>query len=285
MRLAMFEINGLTGLAAAEKDDFHGWTEDQPGYPGCLGAILTAGADLETVGRKMISQAPAVNPETVRFRPPLARPGKIICLGMNYVAHTQELGRGDQPDYPAVFARFATTLVGHREPLIKPAVSDQFDYEGELALVIGRGGRNITRARALEHVAAYSIFNDASVRDFQVRGAQWTPGKNFDGTGGFGPWLVTAGSLPPGARGLRLTTRLNGQVMQEADTADMVFDIAEQIVILSQIMTLEPGDLFITGTPGGVGLSREPRVFMKDGDECEVEIEGIGVLQNPVRQG
>ncbi|MDL2226819.1 fumarylacetoacetate hydrolase family protein [Deltaproteobacteria bacterium OttesenSCG-928-M10] len=280
MKLAMFEKNGIVGLAAAENNEFHGFTAGEPGWPGDLDSLLTAGADLTGIGQALL-KGPVVDMDKIRWLPPLSRPGKIVCLGLNYKAHSEEFGF-KPPSYPELFARFRTTLTGHLSPIVKPKVSDDLDYEGELAMIIGKGGREISRDKALEHVAAYSVFNDASVRDYQMRGTQWLPGKNFDATGGFGPWLVTAGSLPAGAKGLRLTTRLNGQVMQDAPTSDMIFDVAEQIVIISQVMTLEPGDMIITGTPGGVGKTRNPQVFMKDGDECEIEIEGIGTLRNPV---
>jgi 2-keto-4-pentenoate hydratase/2-oxohepta-3-ene-1,7-dioic acid hydratase in catechol pathway len=181
-----------------------------------------------------------------------------------------------------VFARFSSSLIGHKAPLIRPRVSAQFDYEGELVAVIGRSGRRIPKAEALDHVVGYSIFNDASVRDYQLRTTQWTVGKNFDGTGAFGPWLVTPDELPPGASGLKLQTRLQGQVVQQASTADLIFDIAALVSLLSEAFTLEAGDVIVTGTPSGVGFARKPPLFMKAGDTCEVEIEGIGTLINPV---
>lgn len=280
MKIAIFEKNGVVGLAAAEDSEFRGFMAGESGWPGDLDSLIMSGADLVGIGRALLG-GPAVDMEKTRYLPPLSRPGKIVCLGLNYKAHSEEFGF-EPPAYPELFARFRTTLTGHLSPIVKPKVSDALDYEGELIMVIGKGGREINRDKALEHVAAYSIFNDASVRDYQLRGTQWLPGKNFDATGGFGPWLVTAESLPAGAKGLRLTTRLNGRVMQDAPTSDMIFDVAEQIVIISRIMTLEAGDMIITGTPGGVGKSRNPPVFMKDGDVCEVEIEGIGTLRNPV---
>lgn len=281
MRLASYENHGTPGLAAAGKDgDFHGLTTDQPGYPGDLERLLAEGADLADVGRKL-QAAPRVDLAKVRLKPPLSHPGKIVCLGLNYQTHSAEFGL-KIPAFPELFARFPSSLVGHGSPIIRPRISEKLDYEGELAVIIGRGGRHIPRETALAHVAGYAVFNDASVRDVQFRGSQWLPGKNFDQTGAFGPWLVTADALPPGAKGLRLTTRLNGVVTQDASTGDMIFDVAAQIALVSEIMTLSPGDVFITGTPGGVGQSRTPKLFMKPGDVCEVEIEAIGVLRNPV---
>ena len=172
--------------------------------------------------------------------------------------------------------------VGQGAPVVRPKVSDKFDYEGELVAVIGEGGRHISKDKALDHVAGYSIFNDVSVRDYQFKSPQWTVGKNFDGTGPFGPVFVTADELPAGARGLRIQTRLNGQIMQDANTNDMVFDLETLIATISEAITLESGDVLVTGTPSGVGQSRKPPVFMKAGDRIEVEIEKIGVLSNPV---
>jgi 2-keto-4-pentenoate hydratase/2-oxohepta-3-ene-1,7-dioic acid hydratase in catechol pathway len=219
----------------------------------------------------------------VTLLPPISRPGKILCVGLNYKSHSKE-GGFKPPDYPEVFARFASGLVAHGAPLIRPNASDWLDYECELAVVIGKGGRHISEADALDRVAGYSIFNDGSVRDFQIKTQQWTMGKAFDSTGGFGPELVTGDELPPGAHGLRIRTILNGQVLQDANTADMLFPVPRLIAILSEAMTLEPGDLIVTGTPDGVGAFRQPRLWLKPGDECVVEIERIGTLINPVAQ-
>ncbi len=214
--------------------------------------------------------------------PPIPNPEKIICVGLNYLDHTAESGFV-QPDYPTLFTRVNSSLVGDGAPIIRPNVSEQLDYEGELVAVIGRGGRHIKKADALDHVAGYSIFNDASIRDYQFKTPQWTVGKNFDGTGAFGPVFVTADELPDGCKGLKLETRLNGMIVQSAPIASMVFDVASQIEIISAAITLAPGDLLVTGTPSGVGLARKPPLWMKPGDICEVEIEGIGVLRNPIR--
>jgi len=202
-----------------------------------------------------------------------------VCL--NYADHSAESGF-KVPDYPTIFGRFASSLIGHNAPIVRPLVSEQLDYEGEFVAVIGKGGRNIPRERALDHVVAYSLFNDASIRDYQFKAPQWTVGKNFDDTGAFGPYLVTADELPPGCQGLRLETRLNGQVVQSASTNDLVFDIPTLVSILSEAFRWEPGDIIVTGTPSGVGLARKPPLWMKAGDVCEVELEGLGVLSNPV---
>ena len=216
------------------------------------------------------------------FLPVLPAPEKIMCAGLNYADHSAESGF-KQPDYPALFPRFSSSLVGHKAPIIRPLASDTLDFEGEVAAIIGRGGRHIPKATALDHVAGYALFNDASVREYQFKGGtQWTMGKNFDGTGAFGPWFVTADELPPGLRGLRLQTRLNGAVVQSASTDDLVFDIATLVSIISQGITLVPGDVIVSGTPGGVGHARTPRLYMHAGDTCEVEVEGVGLLLNPI---
>lgn len=280
MRLCSFNLAGRLGIAIENKGIWRGLTEDRTDFPGELGSLIAAGVDLAAL-RRRLENAPVVDLTAAALLPPIARPGKILCIGLNYVDHSAEVGF-EKLSYPTVFARFATSLIGAGAPLRWPGVSEQFDYEGEMAVVIGKAGRNIARDRALDHVFGYSIFNDASVRDYQFKSPQWTVGKNFDGTGAFGPWLTTADALPPGGAGLTLVTRLNGVVMQRASTDDMIFDVASLIEILSAAMTLEPGDVIVSGTPAGVGMARNPPLFMRPGDVCEVEIEKIGVLRNKV---
>jgi len=248
-----------------------------------LRAALAAGTDLIAAGRAALaSGAPRRPMAELTFAPLVPEPGKTVCLGLNYFDHAKEGGR-DKPDYPWFFYRGKSSLVGHGQPGICPKVSGKFDYEAEMAVVIGRTvPRHVTQADALQYVFGYSCFNDMSVRDFQKRTPQWTIGKNFDGTGGFGPVLVTADELAPGATGLRIQSRLNGQVMQDANTSDMIFSVAETLALLSECMTLEPGDAIIMGTPAGVGQARTPPVWMKPGDVIEIEIERIGVLRNPI---
>jgi acylpyruvate hydrolase len=224
----------------------------------------------------------AIDLNAVRILPPVPKPPKILCVGLNYDDHLEESGL-KKPVYPEIFARYATSLIAHREPIRRPPESSALDYEAELAVVIGRKGRRIQPDRALDHVAGYSLFNDATIRDFQLRTPQWTMGKNFDATGAFGPWLVTPDALPPGAQRLRIQGRLNGRVMQDARTDQLIFSVSALIEMISTAMTLEPGDVIITGTPGGVGAARKPPVFMRPGDVFEVEIEGMGVLSNPVQ--
>jgi 2-keto-4-pentenoate hydratase/2-oxohepta-3-ene-1,7-dioic acid hydratase in catechol pathway len=228
-----------------------------------------------------IAEAEPLALDELQLLPCIPRPGKLVCLGVNYVDHAKE-GGNQIGDYPALFLRCATSLLAHGAPLRVPKVSSKLDFEAELAVVIGRRARFVSEAEALDAVFGYACFNDATLRDYQRKTAQWTIGKNFDSTGAFGPCLVTADELPAGCVGLRLQSRLNGQVMQDANTADMAFGVARTIALLSEALTLEPGDVIVMGTPGGVGYARTPPVWMKAGDTIEIEIEGIGVLSNPV---
>ncbi len=282
MRFAAYRQNGIEGLAAAEGDGpFHGYAATDSRHPGSLAGLIARGSEhLLAAGRALLA-GPEIDLGAVALLPPLPAPGKIVCIGLNYADHSAESGF-KVPDYPTVFGRFASSLIGHGAPIVRPRVSEQLDYEGEFVAVIGRGGRRIPKARALEHVVAYSLFNDASIRDYQFKAPQWTVGKNFDDTGAFGPTLVTADELPPGCRGLRLQTRLNGEVVQSASTDDLVFDVATLVSVLSEAFTFDAGDIIVTGTPSGVGLAREPPLWMKPGDVCEVELEGLGVLSNPI---
>nr|WP_294979658.1 fumarylacetoacetate hydrolase family protein [uncultured Pseudomonas sp.] len=281
MRFVHFVEGSAKGLAVETEAGLRGLTENQPGYPGSLLQLLDAGHAALQLAHRKLSEAPLLDASSIRYLPPIERPGKIVCVGLNYADHTRE-SPYEQPSYPTFFPRFATTLIGHGDAIVRPQASEQLDYEGELAVIIGSRGRHIPRERALEHVAGYSIFNEASVRDYQFKSPQWTIGKNFDATGAFGPTFVSADELPPGARGLSLTTRLNGKVEQQGNTADMVFDVAELIAVLSEAVTLEPGDVIVTGTPAGIGWARRPMLFMQPGDVCTVEIEGIGTLSNPI---
>ncbi|WP_245285179.1 fumarylacetoacetate hydrolase family protein [Bradyrhizobium sp. WSM3983] len=219
--------------------------------------------------------------EGVVYEPPFSRPGKIICVGLNYSDHTAET-HYEQPNYPTLFARFTTSLIGHGVPIVRPRVSHALDFEGELVAVVGKAGRHVAKSDALSVIAGYSIFNDGSLRDFQHKTPQWTVGKNFDGTGAFGPIFVTADELPPGATGLKLETRLNGMVVQSSNTDRLIFDVATLVATISEAVTLEPGDLIVTGTPSGIGHSRNPKLYMCPGDVIEVEIESIGLLRNGV---
>jgi 2-keto-4-pentenoate hydratase/2-oxohepta-3-ene-1,7-dioic acid hydratase in catechol pathway len=278
-----FEAKGARGLAVLEADGgWRGLIESQDAYPGSLLDLLRDGEDaVRRAGVALQTEGRALDLHQIQILPPVPEPGKIICIGLNYASHTEETGLAST-DYPDVFIRFPSSLVGAEHALFKPLASDAFDFEGELVAVIGRRGRRIARSDALDHVAGWSIFNEGSVRDFQMRASQWTLGKNFDRSGAFGPHFVTADEVTPGGRDLVVETRLNGQVMQHASTNDLVHDVPALIQTLSEAMTLEPGDLIATGTPAGVGMSRKPPVWMKSGDVVEVEIQGVGVLRNVV---
>ena len=260
-----------------------GLLDDHPDFPGTLDSMIRQGNDALAAAAERLAQGPVIDLASVKRLPPLPNPTKIICVGLNYADHSAESGY-KLPDYPTLFARFPSSLIGHGAPILRPLASDQLDFEGELVAIIGKGGRAVSKEAATSHVIGYSVFNDASVRDFQHRTPQWTVGKNFDDTGAFGPDLVTADELPDGCRGLRIETRLNGQVVQSASTDDLVFDVATLVSVISEVCTLMPGDIIVTGTPAGVGAGRKPPLWMKPGDTCEVEIEKVGLLVNPVAQ-
>ena len=241
---------------------------------------LLAGDALSEAERAARDAAPDLPLEGLDLAPVIPDPDKIICVGLNYRAHVEETGR-TVTEKPALFARFAASQVGHLRPLVKPEVSDEFDYEGELAVVIGRGGRHIPAERALEHVTGYSCYNEGSVRDWQRHTSQYLAGKTFAGTGAFGPWLVTADEISDPSR-LTLETRLNGQVVQHTTTDLMITAVPELIAYISTILPVLPGDVIVSGTCGGVGWNRDPPLFLRPGDVAEVEISGVGVLRNPV---
>lgn len=225
--------------------------------------------------------APRVALAGCRYLPPVPAPTRILCIGVNYAAHAAESDRPSGSSYPTVFTRFPSSFVGHGESIIRPRVSDRFDYEGELVAVVGRTGRYIPRERALDYIAGYSCCNDGTLRDYQRHTTQFIPGKTFDRSGSFGPWIVTADELGDPST-LTLTTTLNGEQMQHAPTSDLIHDVPALVAYCSEFTTLEPGDLIVTGTPGGVGYARTPPVFMVPGDVVEVTISGIGTLRNTV---
>ena len=253
------------------------------GLPSTLDKLLQQGPEAVAGARAAADRAKARLPVAdITYLPPVVNPSKAIAVGLNYVDHAAESPYKDAPKYPVLFHRFPSSWVAHGVPLVRPHVSEQFDYEGELLVVIGKQGRYIDKERALDHVAGYSIFNDGSIRDYQFKSTQWMMGKNFDDTASFGPEFVTADELPAGAIGLQLRTRLNGAVVQDANTRDMIFDVATLVQVCSEAMALRPGDIIISGTPAGVGLARKPPLFMKAGDTCEIEIEGLGILRNGI---
>ena len=248
-------------------------------YP-TLKSVLAAGA-LDELRKAARGKRPDHRLADVELRPVIPDPAKILCVGLNYHAHRDETGHRDPTAHPALFIRYADTQVGDGQPLVLPRNAKDFDYEGELAVVIGKRARQVPAARALEYVAGYSCYHDGSLRDWQFHTSQWTPGKNFPATGGFGPWLVTTDELADPSK-LTLVTRLNGKEMQRAPTDLMIFDVPTILEYITGFTELLPGDVIATGTPGGVGFKREPPVFMKPRDVAEVEISGIGIQRNPV---
>ncbi|WP_018259615.1 fumarylacetoacetate hydrolase family protein [Methylobacterium sp. WSM2598] len=285
MRYSSIRTSGGNTLAIRRDDGIYDLRMVDPGLPDGVGGLVAGEPEFMDRAKKAAGAATGaarLDEGSLRYRPLIERPGKIICIGRNYAAHARE-GGAEPLDYPDVFMRGANSLVAHGEPLIRPRCSDKFDYEGELVFVVGRKARHVGLDEACGIIAGYSVFNEGSIRDHQRRATQWTMGKNFDGTGGFGPDLVTPDELPDGADGLRLTTTLNGHVMQDGNTHDFIFPVARIVAILTEAMTLEPGDVVLTGTPSGVGYARNPPVFMKPGDVVEVTNEKVGTLRNTVR--
>jgi acylpyruvate hydrolase len=286
MKLMMFEKGGGAALGpvlgVVEGDSVIDIAATDASAPKDLVSLIASGpaalAQVKAAAAKATAKLPL---PSVKPALPIARPSKIICIGLNYALHAKEGGH-PMPTYPSLFLRVPSSLIPAGAPVVRPKCSIQLDYECELTIVVGKGGRHIPEDKALEHVFGYTLFNDVSVRDYQRKTTQWTAGKNFDATGPLGPWVVTADALPPGASGLRIQTRVNGETMQDSNTSDMIFSTAKTIAILSEIMTLEPGDVIATGTPSGVAHARKPPAWMKAGDRVEVELEGIGVLANPI---
>ena len=277
MRLVSFEKNGRASFGIVTGG---GIVDAAPRLKRSgLREALAAGALSEL--ERLAEGSPDFGLDEIAFAPPIPdAAAKLLCVGINYVPHIREMGR-ERPEKPVLFVRFVGSIVGHGQPLLKPRESEQFDYEGELAVVIGKRARRVSRERAFDYVAGYSCFNDGSVRDFQRHSNQFTPGKNFHASGSFGPWLVTTDEIPD-PRKLTLTTRLNGAVMQHESVAELCFDVPQLIEYCSTWTQLEPGDVIVTGTPGGVGAGRKPPVWMKPGDSVEVEISAVGTLRNPV---
>jgi acylpyruvate hydrolase len=284
MRLLAFDDGGTARLGVLLGQSVVDLARAAPELPRDLVGLIRGGAGAMSAAAEAAHRAKpeAMRPlPGLRYRLPLETAGKIICLGLNYVDHAAEGGHA-KPEYPSLFLRCNTSLVAHGEAIWRPKASSKLDYEAELVAVVGRRARHVKAAEALAYIAGYSCFNDASLRDYQRKTSQWTIGKNFERTGGFGPWFVTADELPPGAAGLSIQSRLNGKVMQNANTSDMIFPVAETVALLSACLTLEPGDLLVMGTPAGVGYARTPPVWMQPGDTIDIAIEGVGVLTNPI---
>jgi 2-keto-4-pentenoate hydratase/2-oxohepta-3-ene-1,7-dioic acid hydratase in catechol pathway len=278
MRLVSFERKGTPGFGIVAGDGVVDAAARLAGKPASLRRALAAGALAEL--ERMASRSPDFGLDEIAFAPVIPDAAKVLCVGINYLPHIKEMGR-ERPERPVLFVRFGDSIVGHGQPLLRPRESEQLDYEGELAVVIGKRARRVSREHALDYVAGYSCFNDGSVRDYQRHSPQFTPGKNFHASGAFGPWLVTTDEIAD-PRKLMLTTRLNGTEMQHESVGELCFDVPQLIEYCSSFAQLEPGDVIVTGTPGGVGAGRKPPVWMKPGDTVEVEIGGIGTLRNPV---
>lgn len=283
MKLVTFRSGDTTRLGVLDGEHVVDLNKADARVPADLRAALKAGVDLNAAAQRAIASGEHRAPyASLDLAPVVPEPGKIVCLGHNFYDHAKE-GGNLKPVYPLIFFRGASSLIAHEDPVIRPRVSEKLDYEAELMIVIGKRARHVKRENALDYVFGYACFNDVSVRDYQKRTTQWTIGKNFDGTGAFGPWLVTADDLPPGGEGLTLRLILNGQVMQQASTSDMIWGVAETIELLTECLTLEPGDVVAMGTPAGVGWARDPSVWLKHGDVVEVDIERVGRLRNTVQ--
>lgn len=279
MRLVSFSRNGREGYGAVTDKGVVDLSAVMGARFADLKALLAADA-LAEAATVAAQRAPDFALADAVLLPVIPNPGKIWCCGLNYGEHVRETNR-EVTEQPTFFLRVADSQVGHDQAMVRPPESVQFDYEAEIAVVIGRPGRRIAEADAGQHVAGYACYNDGSVRDWQRHTSQWVPGKNFWRTGGFGPWMVTADEIPFDTV-MTLTTRLNGVEMQRATTDMLIHSIARQIAYVSTIAPLEPGDVIVTGTPGGVGARRTPPVWMKAGDVCEIEVDRVGVLRNPI---
>lgn len=279
MKLATVKIDNRTSWGVVQDDLFYdvGLTLKNQ-YDDLKAAIAGGLAGVEPA----LADSASYPVASVQWLAVIPNPDKILCIGLNYEMHRQETGRAEVA-HPTVFGRFANSQTGHLAPIIRPKVSIELDYEGELAIIIGKAGRYIKREDAFEHIAGYACYNDGSIRDYQRHTIQFTPGKNFPDTGAFGPWMMTPDELGP-LENLKLQTRLNGQVVQEAYISQMIFDIATQIEYCSSFTKLEPGDVIVSGTPGGVGAKRNPPLWMKPGDIVEVEVDKLGILRNPVEE-
>ena len=287
MRILAFDKLGQPTLGVRRGEDVVDLSVAAPDLPGDMPALIAGGDDAMSRAKSAADGASGdavISAEGLVYHPTIWNGGKIICVGLNYAAHAAEAvsDTTNVQEYPSLFLRVATTLVGHQQSILVPKASSDLEYEAEMVAVVGKAGHGVSKANALDHIAGYSVFNEGSVRDYQFKSSQWTSGKNFDATGGFGPDFVTADEVPAGGKGLRIQTRLNGETMQDANTENMIFDIPTLIEIITEVMTLHPGDVIVSGTPDGVGFARKPPVWMKPGDVCEIDIEGIGVLRNSI---
>ena len=286
MKVVGFEAEGGLRLGIVEGDQVIDLQAVDAKVPTDLGVALAANnGDLKPLG-DIAKKAPASARRPLKglkYGLPVARPGKILCLGLNYLDHVKEgPNRDNIPKWPTLFMRGLNSVVAHNEPIIRPKISETFDYEAEMVAVVGKRAKHMTMANATSCIAGYTVSNEGSIREFQRHTTQWHMGKNFDNSGSVGPWMVTADELPDGGKGLKIESRVNGKVMQSDNTSNMMFPLAETLVYLTKGITLEPGDLIVTGTPSGVGHARKPPVWMKAGDVVEVEVEKIGTLRNTI---
>jgi len=282
MRLITFIHNRREQIGVRQDDAVIPAASIDPELPDSILQILADGRLEELQSGVSNFDGAGIAADAIEYLPLIPRPGKILCIGRNYAAHAAE-GDAETPTFPEVFFRGSTSLVPHKGVIIRPPCSETLDFEGEFAFVVGKSCRHATEDDALDYIAGYTLFNDATIREYQRFTSQWTVGKNFDGTGAFGPELVTTDELPDSMAGLSLTTKLNGELMQDGQIDDLVFPVRTLITILSECMTLEPGDVVVTGTPAGVGYARKPPVWMKHGDTVEIEVEGLGKLINTVQ--
>jgi len=281
MRWMSFKHQGSISFGIVSEDAVIDVGEHYPQYKS-LKALIASG-DLASLGADAVTQASDYALSEIDFLPVILHPDKILCAGLNYKAHMEETGNKDTTS-PTLFTRFASSQVGHNQPMVKPRESDKLDFEGEIALIIGKSGRRIPKETALSHVAGYSCYNDGSVRDFQSHTSQFTPGKNFVHTGGFGPWMMTPDEIG-NVDEMEITTRLNGEVMQNSRASYLIFGFAELISYCSTFTELVAGDVIVTGTPAGVGAARKPQVFMLPGNQIDIEVKPIGTLRNTIVEG
>lgn len=279
MKLASFIVQGRSTYGVVDGDQIIDLEALKPTLGSDLKQAI-ANPHLSELSSEVLAGLPRIALAQVTFLPVIPTPGKVLCIGINYATHVRETGR-EMPIYPMIFTRFADSQTAHLQPIVRPTASHKLDFEGELAVVIGKPARHVKQADALEYVAGYACYNDGSVRDWQKHTIQFVPGKNFPNTGGFGPWLVTRDEIAD-PQDLQLTTRLNGEVMQHTSTSDMIFDVRQLIEYCSTFTELAPGDVIVSGTTGGVGAFREPPLWMKPGDTVEVEISRIGTLRNSI---
>lgn len=286
MRLITFDHEGASRIGVRLGNELVDLSIAAPELPETMLGLITAGPealDHAGIAAERAGSEARIPISEVKYRIPVEKPEKIASIGTNYIKHVKEMRPDfEEPPYPAMFFRMWRSMIAHEQPILRPRISDTLDYEGELALVIGKSGRYIPREKALDHVVAYTCHNDASIREYNRYHMGLSVGKNFEGTGALGPELVTADELPPGCKGLRLVTRVNGEVRQDEDLGNMHWDVAALIHFISQMIELSPGDIITTGTPRGVGAGFKPPKWLRAGDEVTVEIDGIGTLSNPV---